>query len=410
MASKGKSNESSSAASSSSSSSSSKHFTIRGVNVAFPCKPYPSQFSLMDKVITGCKNSTHGLLESPTGSGKSLALLCSSLAWQRHAAAQLRQEQASLQETLGQTCFCSCHFRQDEKETDCCGKENTNNATACSSTKIHEDKTSKSETGDNEDDEDFKPSKSKRGKPRHSIQYDDEIDQGVEEEKENRNKTSLRNKLTCKANCCDNAGNPLTDEARALFKTGASTSSKQMGHKGGKEVGHSSSSTSLESLPKIYFGTRTHKQISQIVREFKKTEYSRTKMTILASREHTCIEPEVSRSRNKNEGCNEKMRKRKKGDFDGGCSYYEDGHRINHRVLSSNGFGCGWDLEDLLRFGKRNFACPFFTSKALREDAEIIFCPYNYLIDPFIRSTMEINLSGHVVILDEAHNMEDTSR
>ena len=30
-------------------------------------------------------------------------------------------------------------------------------------------------------------------------------------------------------------------------------------------------------------------------------------MTILASREHTCIHPEISKSRNKNEGCKELM-------------------------------------------------------------------------------------------------------
>ena len=31
------------------------------------------------------------------------------------------------------------------------------------------------------------------------------------------------------------------------------------------------------------------------------------RMTILASREHTCIHPEISKSRNKNEGCKELM-------------------------------------------------------------------------------------------------------
>ena len=31
------------------------------------------------------------------------------------------------------------------------------------------------------------------------------------------------------------------------------------------------------------------------------------RMTILASREHTCIHPDISKSRNKNEGCKELM-------------------------------------------------------------------------------------------------------
>jgi len=48
----------------------------------------------------------------------------------------------------------------------------------------------------------------------------------------------------------------------------------------------------------------------------------------------------------------------------------------------------------------------------LKTSAQIIFCPYNYLVDPGIRKAMEINLKNQVVVLDEAHNIEDvqTSR
>lgn len=57
---------------------------ISGVKVKFPSKPYPSQISMMDKIIKGLQRKQNCLLESPTGSGKSLALLCSALAWQFH--------------------------------------------------------------------------------------------------------------------------------------------------------------------------------------------------------------------------------------------------------------------------------------------------------------------------------------
>ena len=36
----------------------------------------------------------------------------------------------------------------------------------------------------------------------------------------------------------------------------------------------------------------------------------------------------------------------------------------------------------------------------------IVFCPYNYLVEPIIRKSMEISLKNNIVILDEAHNIE----
>lgn len=57
--------------------------------------------------------------------------------------------------------------------------------------------------------------------------------------------------------------------------------------------------------PKIYFGTRTHKQIAQITRELRKTAYSGVPMTVLSSRDHTCVHPEVVGNFNRNEKCME---------------------------------------------------------------------------------------------------------
>ena len=61
------------------------------------------------------------------------------------------------------------------------------------------------------------------------------------------------------------------------------------------------------------------------------------------------------------------------------------------------------DIEDLVKFGHEAKACPFFMSRDLHATAELVFCPYNYIIDPAIRSAMQIDLTGSVVIFDEAH-------
>ena len=59
-------------------------YTMNGVPVQFPHKAYPSQMAMMAKIIQSLKNAQNCLLESPTGSGKSLALLCGALAWQKN--------------------------------------------------------------------------------------------------------------------------------------------------------------------------------------------------------------------------------------------------------------------------------------------------------------------------------------
>jgi len=55
-----------------------------------------------------------------------------------------------------------------------------------------------------------------------------------------------------------------------------------------------------------------------------------------------------------------------------------------------------------------NSACPYYLSQALSKDAELLFAPYNYVLEPSIRKALGIDIEGSVVCLDEAHNIEDT--
>eukprot|EP00092_Neocalanus_flemingeri_P038788 GFUD01042231.1.p1 GENE.GFUD01042231.1~~GFUD01042231.1.p1 ORF type:complete len:1506 (+),score=423.98 GFUD01042231.1:334-4518(+) len=164
-----------------------------------------------------------------------------------------------------------------------------------------------------------------------------------------------------------------------------------------------------KKYPKIYFGTRTHKQVTQIVRELKKTAYAGARMTILASREHTCIHPTISKSFNKNQDCQDLMDKKKGG----GCRFQANVKvkmASHHSVRAYIGTDQAWDLEDLVKAGKKVKACPYYAVRELKNSAQIIFCPYNYLVDPGIRGAMDISLKNQIVILDEAHNIEDSAR
>eukprot|EP00918_Siedleckia_nematoides_P011362 GHVU01024947.1.p1 GENE.GHVU01024947.1~~GHVU01024947.1.p1 ORF type:complete len:356 (-),score=78.98 GHVU01024947.1:109-1176(-) len=59
-----------------------------GVEVEFPFEPYPLQKAYILQTIRALKWRDNAILESPTGTGKTLCLLCACLAWQRHVALQ----------------------------------------------------------------------------------------------------------------------------------------------------------------------------------------------------------------------------------------------------------------------------------------------------------------------------------
>uniref|UniRef100_A0A183EWJ1 Helicase ATP-binding domain-containing protein n=1 Tax=Gongylonema pulchrum TaxID=637853 RepID=A0A183EWJ1_9BILA len=50
--------------------------------------------------------------------------------------------------------------------------------------------------------------------------------------------------------------------------------------------------------------------------------------------------------------------------------------------------------------------CPYFRTRAVFEQAELVLLPYNYVIDPRLRRRHNIELKGNIVIFDEAHNLE----
>lgn len=66
------------------------------------------------------------------------------------------------------------------------------------------------------------------------------------------------------------------------------------------------------------------------------------------------------------------------------------------------------DIEDLVSLGRRIRVCPYYASRDMSEQAQIVFSPYNYLIDPRVRQSMKIPINDNIIILDEAHNIEDS--
>ena len=220
--------------------------------MSFPVKAYPSQMAMMAKIIMSLQKGRNCLLESPTGSGKSLALLCAALAWQKAEIKRVTEYNAAVRDGLIEPDE-EVIENQEEQDLDCVdlGVDSGSGFFVPNNEAAFRD----------DDDEDF-------------------ID-------------------------------PHRPKERIVTETPSNLEPAAV--KAPKNVG--TQKVYKKKVPRIYFGTRTHKQIAQIIRELRKTEYSDVKMSILGSREHTCIHPEVSKQKNKNEGCKELMEQ------PGGCSF-----------------------------------------------------------------------------------------
>ncbi|XP_044748061.1 regulator of telomere elongation helicase 1 homolog isoform X2 [Coccinella septempunctata] len=250
---------------------------INGIDVIFPFEPYEIQKNYMSKVIECLSTENNGILESPTGTGKTLSLLCSTLAWLEAKKAQLQLERGMLE---------------------------------------------------NQDD----------------------------------------------------------DFLKRL--------NEQLGMKSGR------SGKSFLGVPTIIYASRTHTQLTQAVGEMKMTAYNHMKACVIGSREQMCIHPEVVREQNnqtKITMCNLKTKTRT-------CNFYnnlqkkkEDPQIRNINIV---------DIEDLVALGKSHRFCPYFMAKEFKSNSDIVFMPYNYLLEPRFRKTLGIELANNIIILDEAHNVE----
>lgn len=148
-----------------------------------------------------------------------------------------------------------------------------------------------------------------------------------------------------------------------------------------------------KEVPRIFIGSRTHKQIAQLVSELKNKTRYRPRTTVLASRDHLCIHSKVKDSFKKAEDCTELLEKDK-------CMYAKRTQKIlSHPSLKTT--NRVWDIEDMISLGKVTKGCPYYAARKLYEGAEVIFCPYNYIIDPVIRKILDINLKESIIILDE---------
>ncbi|KAN0123485.1 Helicase C-terminal domain containing protein [Russula decolorans] len=217
-----------------------------------------------------------------------------------------------------------------------------------------------------------------------------------------------------------------------------------------RRLGYANSTDPNEGRPsctKIFYASRTHSQLSQIVPELGKLRREAHRNMSLSSHSHPTTEgpagdeggkrkyePTDSHADTHNESpetrfaslgsrkqlcLNEKL-KAKGGDLDehcrdllqaGGdkrCPYLpkpdaiEDNRLYDFRdqILASPK-----DIEDLIVAGKASQTCPYFASREAISQAEVVTLPYNLLLHRDAREALGIDLINQVVVIDEAHNL-----
>jgi chromosome transmission fidelity protein 1 len=179
-------------------------------------------------------------------------------------------------------------------------------------------------------------------------------------------------------------------------------------------------------LPKIYYVTRTHSQISQFISEVRRIPGvgSTLRVVALGSRKQLCVNPDVKAAGSDaqiNEKCRELLDhsrrssaaaapsspdRQQSGRESSGCPFISDEDRVallRDRVLAS-----ARDVEDAAQLGVGMGACAYYGSRRAVAQAQIIALPYSMLLHRGTRAAMDLRLERCIVLFDESHNLIDS--
>jgi Rad3-related DNA helicase len=156
-------------------------------------------------------------------------------------------------------------------------------------------------------------------------------------------------------------------------------------------------------LPKIIYCSRTHSQLAQVQKELANTVFE-PRTVLIASRDHLCVNQSINMNKGfalkgsvLNAACR-KAQKRKNP-----CIFYKNRDTGKTKMPWK-----AMDIEELHKIAQREEYCPYFANKDRASAADLIFMPYNYLIDEKIQKSFEIEYANSIIIFDEAHNVAST--
>lgn len=398
-----------------------KSFYVQGVKIGWPFPVVmPPQRQMALHLISALKNERHVVLESPTGTGKSAAILCSVLAWQRHFAKQnnkvpkiiycsrTHSQVAQMIQSLRQTPYRPRMAVLGSRERLCINttvldSKGSNVNTECRVRVSNTDSMRKSlfsgrtQYDDNEPPtnlpQDTLASATTTVTTTNEVEGDDDEDGAS-----NNNKA-----------CCSHYRQLGTDRtAQLVTQCMVPTCSTNEGGKRSKHGTHD-----VEDL--VQFGKDPHRKRG--VALYRKNNNGPFGMRLVEDRGKIVIQNILADSpaaANAMLQPNDEVLQINGVDI-GTPKVDQVANRMaqtpaDQPVMLDTTSQSDLVLRDYDDETSPHSPCPYYISRALAKHAELLFCPYNYVLDPNIRASLDISLDNAVVVLDEAHNVEDTLR
>ncbi|XP_050774186.1 ATP-dependent DNA helicase DDX11 isoform X2 [Gopherus flavomarginatus] len=386
------------------------------VNFPFPYTPYSIQEDFMANLYDVLEAGKVGIFESPTGTGKSLSLICGALSWLRDFEEKKKQEEARL--------LADEHSGQDKQQqpTSCSAEASNCQGSAGELDWITEFMQKKEEQAmvDRLKEEQIRRKKreDRLEKIRHNVQLKYASKRKRLEDDETQRLLQLSKEILSTELGSDVLEQLDHEEEELILAEYESDEEKKV------ELGLEDDDDDLEEehVTKIYYCSRTHSQLAQFVHEVQKSPFGEEiRLVSLGSRQNLCVNEEVRHLgavQLINDRCVE-MQKNKHGKKSEGeesegkkrrvsravCPFYsyEQMQFLRDEVLVKVK-----DIEQLVALGKETKACPYYGSRYAIPAAQLVVLPYQMLLHESTRCASGIKLKDQVVIIDEAHNLIDT--
>lgn len=152
---------------------------------------------------------------------------------------------------------------------------------------------------------------------------------------------------------------------------------------------------------RMVYATRTHEQVRQVLLEVEninKNAGVNFSAVNLASRKHLCLNEEC-----RNLSARETVEACRLLKESGECPYKTD-------IKWSNSLPSVLSISRLRRLGRTRRVCPYFLARKASEHCTVIVAPYPYVFNEHIRRRIKLELSGVILVFDEAHNADQIAQ